>query len=420
MKVNKANKMLSSAAAVAAAAILAVMSLTACGKVNEEKTVSVGNAAMAKADAETVTDAEDTEDAETTEEEDAEDFDVDNWMDNLTDEERAELEKLYDRQAEIYNEVWGDYAYVSDAEYERRLAPFQEELDEIEKRIEELERKANLYYSGTDWYENLTKEEIAEINRLYDRQYEIYDLIYGDVDSLTQEEYDERYAPYAEELDEIIDRIYELEMKNGDYSVEYEVLTEEEAAELNELYRKLDNMPLLNCPSEEEEKIWKRIEELEKKEGMYPEEYEEDYGDLTEEEIAELNSLIAEQEELYDKIYGEFVYLSDAEYERRYAVYEEEIDALEEKIDALYEKTGLYDYYVEYEGLSREENEELDKLYARIGEIEEETVKGADLLTWDEYYERRAPFEEELDSIYERIDELEAKICYEDEDMAQG
>ena len=79
-----------------------------------------------------------------------------------------------------------------------------------------------------------------------------------------------------------------------------------------------------------------QIETLEKKAGWY----EGCYGNLSEDEVNQLNSIYNKIDAIYDNIYNGSDNLSDEEFASRYAKYSDEIDALEAQAIALEAKAG--------------------------------------------------------------------------------
>ncbi len=61
----------------------------------------------------------------------------------LTEAEQKELDEIYDRIDQIILEAFPeDDTYISDEEVEKLLAPYEEEMNRLESRMEELEKKA--------------------------------------------------------------------------------------------------------------------------------------------------------------------------------------------------------------------------------------------------------------------------------------
>ena len=171
-------------------------------------------------------------------------------------------------------------------------------------------------------YGSLTQKEIEEFNSIYDRldaidneEYEYsedgYNALY-DTGKLTAEE--------AEQLQKAYERIEEIDA---------EVWTDDDLSddEIEARYAKYDDeITSLNA----------QIETLEKKAGWY----EGYYGNLSEDEINQLNSIYNKIDAIYDNIYNGSDNLSDEEFASRYAKYSDEIDALEAQAIALEAKAG--------------------------------------------------------------------------------
>ena len=171
-------------------------------------------------------------------------------------------------------------------------------------------------------YGSLTQKEIEEFNSIYDRldaidneEYEYsedgYNALY-DTGKLTAEE--------AEQLQKAYERIEEIDA---------EVWTDDDLSddEIEARYAKYDDeITSLNA----------QIETLEKKAGWY----EGYYGNLSEDEVNQLNSIYNKIDAIYDNIYNGSDNLSEEEFASRYAKYSDEIDALEAQAIALEAKAG--------------------------------------------------------------------------------
>lgn len=127
-------------------------------------------------------------------------------------------------------------------------------------------------------------------------------------------------AEEAEQLQKAYERIEEIDA---------EVWTDDDLSddEIEARYAKYDDeITSLNA----------QIETLEKKAGWY----EGYYGNLSEDEVNQLNSIYNKIDAIYDNIYNGSDNLSDEEFASRYAKYSDEIDALEAQAIALEAKAG--------------------------------------------------------------------------------
>ncbi len=134
---------------------------------------------------------------------------------NLTDAEFEELKALYEKADAI------EAAHADDDSFWEEDNP---ELDAIWERMEELERMAGWYDDEADddaedddaeLKEALTEEEYQEYLQISARLDEIDELICGDSDDMTDEEYDAAYAVYEDETDRLWARLDELYEKAG-------------------------------------------------------------------------------------------------------------------------------------------------------------------------------------------------------------
>lgn len=130
-------------------------------------------------------------------------------------------------------------------------------------------------------------------------------------------------------------------------SLDMDKLTEEEQKELNSIYERCEeiNQAIFgeNYDAAEEEvlanysKYEKELRELDKKAAKL-EEKAMDYGNLTEEEIRELQSVYERFDAIEEEVYGEDGDLTEEEIESRFSKYESEWNELEQKAQALEEK----------------------------------------------------------------------------------
>lgn len=165
-------------------------------------------------------------------------------------------------------------------------------------------------------YGSLTQKELDKKagwidNEEYEYSEDGYNALY-DTGKLTAEE--------AEQLQKAYERIEEIDA---------EVWTDDDLSddEIEARYAKYDDeITSLNA----------QIETLEKKAGWY----EGYYGNLSEDEVNQLNSIYNKIDAIYDNIYNGSDNLSDEEFASRYAKYSDEIDALEAQAIALEAKAG--------------------------------------------------------------------------------
>lgn len=213
---------------------------------------------------------------------------------SLTQKEIEEFNSIYDRLDAIDKEVMKDADGLSDADIYARYDQYQDETDTLMDRLEELDKKAG-------WIDN---EE-------YEYSEDGYNALY-DTGKLTAEE--------AEQLQKAYERIEEIDA---------EVWTDDDLSddEIEARYAKYDDeITSLNA----------QIETLEKKAGWY----EGCYGNLSEDEVNQLNSIYNKIDAIYDNIYNGSDNLSEEEFASRYAKYSDEIDALEAQAIALEAKAG--------------------------------------------------------------------------------
>ena len=146
-------------------------------------------------------------------------------FDGMDDADKEELGKIGDRYLEIFAEAFSGGLKFNEKEIEQKLTPHEEELKQLAERAGEI-----LKNSGWDVaddlgdldfgdlaadYGDLTEDEIAELEKIYDRYDEILDEAIGDNWDISDEEYEQKLAPYKEELDQLEARAAELEKKAG-------------------------------------------------------------------------------------------------------------------------------------------------------------------------------------------------------------
>lgn len=206
-------------------------------------------------------------------------------------------------------------------------------------------------------YGSLTQKEIEEFNSIYDRLDAIDKEVMKDADGLSDEDIYARYDQYQDETDTLMDRLEELDKKAGGIdNEEYEYsedecnalydtgkLTAEEAEQLQKAYERIEEIDAEVWTDDDlsDDEIEARyakyddeitslnaqIETLEKKAGYY--------GNLSEDEVNQLNSIYDKINAIYDNIYNGSDNLSEEEFASRYAKYSDEIDALEAQAIAL-------------------------------------------------------------------------------------
>ena len=206
-------------------------------------------------------------------------------------------------------------------------------------------------------YGSLTQKEIEEFNSIYDRLDAIDKEVMKDADGLSDEDIYARYDQYQDETDTLMDRLEELDKKAGwidneeyeysedGYNALYDTgkLTAEEAEQLQKAYERIEEIDAEVWTDDDlsDDEIEARyakyddeitslnaqIETLEKKAGYY--------GNLSEDEVNQLNSIYNKINAIYDNIYNGSDNLSDEEFASRYAKYSDEIDALEAQAIAL-------------------------------------------------------------------------------------
>lgn len=205
------------------------------------------------------------------------------------------------------------------------------------------------------------QKEIEEFNSIYDRLDAIDKEVMKDADGLSDEDIYARYDQYQDETDTLMDRLEELDKKAGwidneeyeysedEYNALYDTgkLTAEEAEQLQKAYERIEEIDAEVWTDDDlsDDEIEARyakyddeitslnaqIETLEKKAGWY----EGYYGNLSEDEVNQLNSIYNKIDAIYDNIYNGSDNLSEEEFASRYAKYSDEIDALEAQAIAL-------------------------------------------------------------------------------------
>ena len=127
---------------------------------------------------------------------------------NLTDAEITQLKGIYNRYEEIFDAVLGNNEEMTDDEFNSAIAPYQAELETLDAKAFELEKKAG-------WYGNLTDEENSQLDSLYDRVESIYEKAIGDNENMSDEELESALAQYKDELEGLEKQINNLEQKVG-------------------------------------------------------------------------------------------------------------------------------------------------------------------------------------------------------------
>lgn len=142
------------------------------------------------------------------------------------------------------------------------------------------------------------------------------------------------------------------------------------------------------------------------------EDWEMDYGSLSQDEIDRLNAIYDRMWEISDAVYGEDEELSWEEYEARFAQYEAEYNALDSEALDLEIKAGWYG------DLNRQEVDRLFAIYDRMDEIIDEVYGTDEDLSDEEFEARFAQFEDEYFNLYDESIELEMRAgFYEDWDF---
>ena len=202
-------------------------------------------------------------------------------------------------------------------------------------------------------YGSLTQKEIEEFNSIYDRLDAIDKEVMKDADGLSDEDIYARYDQYQDKKAGWIDN-EEYEYSEDGYNALYDTgkLTAEEAEQLQKAYERIEEIDAEVWTDDDlsDDEIEARyakyddeitslnaqIETLEKKAGWY----EGYYGNLSEDEVNQLNGIYNKIDAIYDNIYNGSDNLSEEEFASRYAKYSDEIDALEAQAIALEAKAG--------------------------------------------------------------------------------
>lgn len=169
---------------------------------------------------------------------------------SLTQKEIEEFNSIYDRLDAIDKEVMKDADGLSDEDIYARYDQYQDETDTLMDRLEELDKKAGwidneeyeysedecnaLYDTG-----KLTAEEAEQLQKAYERIEEIDAEVWTD-DDLSDDEIEARYAKYDDEITSLNAQIETLEKKAGWYEGYYGNLSEDEVNQLNSIYNKID------------------------------------------------------------------------------------------------------------------------------------------------------------------------------------
>ena len=246
------------------------------------------------------------------------------------------------------------------------MAAQKETLGEtLDETLDETVTTLEVTQTNVD-YGSLTQKEIEEFNSIYDRLDAIDKEVMKDADGLSDEDIYARYDQYQDETDTLMDRLEELDKKAGwidneeyeysedEYNALYDTgkLTAEEAEQLQKAYERIEEIDAEVWTDDDlsDDEIEARyakyddeitslnaqIETLEKKAGWY----EGYYGNLSEDEVNQLNGIYNKIDAIYDNIYNGSDNLSEEEFASRYAKYSDEIDALEAQAIALEAKAG--------------------------------------------------------------------------------
>ena len=156
--------------------------------------LSSGTVAFAETDAQTKVDVQTQQEV--------------NEYGKLTASEITQLKEIYDRYDKIYEAVIGDKEDMTEDQYNSAVAPYQNELNTLDAKVVELEKKAV-------WYGNLTDEENSKLDSLYDQVESIYEKAIGDNEDVTDEALESALAPHKDELESLEKQIAELEKKAG-------------------------------------------------------------------------------------------------------------------------------------------------------------------------------------------------------------
>ena len=143
---------------------------------------------------------------------------------DLTDEEIKELNKCYDRMAEIGEEIYGADFEKDEAAVEAGIKKYEKEMEQLEERVTELEKKAGWY---SDEYamvsedpevvikdlEKLTGEDLGEMRKIYDKAEEIGLISIITDDKTTEKDFEEFIKNHEAELAELDEAAEGLERK---------------------------------------------------------------------------------------------------------------------------------------------------------------------------------------------------------------
>ena len=173
---------------------------------------------------------------------------------SLTQKEIEEFNSIYDRLDAIDKEVMKDADGLSDEDIYARYDQYQDETDTLMDRLEELDKKAGWidneeYEYSEDGYNalydtgKLTAEEAEQLQKAYERIEEIDAEVWTD-DDLSDDEIEARYAKYDDEITSLNAQIETLEKKAGWYEGYYGNLSEDEVNQLNSIYNKIDAMTI--------------------------------------------------------------------------------------------------------------------------------------------------------------------------------
>ncbi|MBR3281874.1 MAG: hypothetical protein IKI56_01090 [Ruminococcus sp.] len=232
---------------------------------------------------------------------------------DLTDEEQAEIDELYRQIEKILSEICPEGTEMSFEEYNAEYEKRAQELEALYERLNEISGHAGPWveiffdsdYTDDTDYGDLTDEEIAELNSLYDQLADIYTTAFPDnTAEYSDEEYSAFYEEHQEELDRINDRLFELEEKAGWHDV-YNFSGAVINDEFTDVYN-FDDEIIENA--------------------------------LTAEEFAEYQQIIDRLSEIDALVIGDNYDLSDEEIEAGYAEYQDEVDQLTDRLAELFQK----------------------------------------------------------------------------------
>ena len=143
---------------------------------------------------------------------------------DLTDEEIKELNKCYDRLEEIDKEIYGENCDKDEAAIEAGTKKYEKEMEQLNQRIMELEKKAGWY---SDEYsvcsedgevvikelEKLSGEDLDEMRKIYDKAEEIGLISVITDDKTTEKDFEEYIKNHEAELAELDEAAKGLEQK---------------------------------------------------------------------------------------------------------------------------------------------------------------------------------------------------------------